>query len=1332
MEKEKRQSRKKKKKLVKTILIGDPSVGKTSLMHKFSNGDEADVSQITPTDLIDLDIQDIVIGPTNYRLQIWDTPGKERYDSLTSTSYYHGVDSVILVSDCTDPAALSSFIYWMKYVREFAKEDVMVIFALNKVDDYRRRVISTFDFLRFAHEQQVAGLEVSAKTGYHVFDLFRMALLGETELHDGMHGSKGTLRVVGSPMKHSRMRSISVVGTASTTRQEQSPLDGHISALSRDSPSVDLLKELNISDVRVVTVGEDEYSTHMALLANLSLQVNENGDVSIHLHSVSRFGPTFVMIPNIQFVEFFRDSGQRILALSLNSPRVCWLVLMSSRRGYIAEILRRMSYFFPERDVLISDLNVSKIESIVFDAFKDVDEAGKLVDQVSEWDKAGKLVFSYLSIPLKGELCHPLSVAINMMSGIRELDFSFCDFGDEDADRVNAVLASAFQAHVIDVTGNRFRRRGLEWVDEIMRAENELKCLRFSKNDFLPKTLSSLFLTLQSSKHCKIEELVCDGVRFDEVSVSSFCPFLVSTKTLRKFSHSLGESTIVVQSSSQLDDPLFTHLVNSISLNTSLEEICLDGHIMDSQNDGFLKMICRRNKKLQQFEVDVDSQPITLLGIGSPSQHTEVKRMFVAGGTVQLKAKVFVEGRRGEHSIAEVGHLDLVIKNRRLDIECSSKDGEMVESHRIKDVGNLVVSDASICTFTLKIRSQHARERDLCVQFESSHQAILFALLLSRMHRLMIDDIVCKPLLDSMRQQYQQDVMWPLNFSMTENAMASFWHDLVDGMDSLTMSDVDFYFMNGWDILTGRESLKEGDHDHIRIRDSIDSHRTRAEVSVIEDRLLGSLMEMAQLKDLICRSLSIFIAKILKCFACLRRLFCSAYLENDYEPIVMKEIATEMESHLVILTAVLEERVSQSFDHYLFTIISSWERAFVQCCAMCFAQFKQRNQGYLEWICDYNHRPSVLWMNAGCSAAQFSLFAKITREIVYAMSLSYFIEHGTRRVPEGPEIEDSYSNALRAWRDRMEIAHARMEGHSSLSTIPSSSPDFKWTPHFWKESETLLGLLKSELAIQHAKKWVLLLEPLRSIVDVHSQEDEEDDGGEEELVGDVPGGKKKFLPETLATAFVGVLPRVLDRFVNRIEKRMISIKGLARPLRLVDVLSDLFPLDGMKKAAMMSTKTGEVGAMSALILVGECLCDLKDAVMKWSSLVEQKRLGKLQPRDRRLVAELQLSIRQSCSVLRGFDEENLVRPMFDTVWENGFSFMLTVISLDMSRIKTAVEREESIAWNTDVDEVAEEAVELLALSLKTQAKPDANAAKEDVSSAVDSTEHRSENHEEES
>jgi hypothetical protein len=104
-------------------------------------------------------------------------------------------------------------------------------------------------------------------------------------------------------MKRSRMPSISVVDRASPMKPEQGPLDGHISSLSRESTSVDLLKELNISDVRVLTVGEEEYSTHMALLANLSLQVNEIGEVSINLHSISRFGPTFIMIPNIQFVE---------------------------------------------------------------------------------------------------------------------------------------------------------------------------------------------------------------------------------------------------------------------------------------------------------------------------------------------------------------------------------------------------------------------------------------------------------------------------------------------------------------------------------------------------------------------------------------------------------------------------------------------------------------------------------------------------------------------------------------------------------------------------------------------------------------------------------------------------------------------------------------------------------------------------------------------------------------------------------------------------------------------------------------------------------------------
>jgi hypothetical protein len=88
-------------------------------------------------------------------------------------------------------------------------------------------------------------------------------------------------------------------------------------------------------------------------------------------------------------------------------------------------------------------------------------------------------------------------------------------------------------------------------------------------------------------------------------------------------------------------------------------------------------------------------------------------------------------------------------------------------------------------------------------------------------------------------------------------------------------------------------------------------------------------------------------------------------------------------------------------------------------------------------------------MNAGCSASQFSLFAKITREVVYAMSLSYFIEHGTRCATEDPKVEENLSNTLRAWRDRMEIAQARMEGHAALSTIPRASSGSKWTPHFW-------------------------------------------------------------------------------------------------------------------------------------------------------------------------------------------------------------------------------------------------------------------------------------------
>jgi hypothetical protein len=40
------------------------------------------------------------------------------------------------------------------------------------------------------------------------------------------------------------------------------------------------------------------------------------------------------------------------------------------------------------------------------------------------------------------------------------------------------------------------------------------------------------------------------------------------------------------------------------------------------------------------------------------------------------------------------------------------------------------------------------------------------------------------------------------------------------------------------------------------------------------------------------------------------------------------------------------------------------------------------------------------------------------------------------------------------------------------------------------------------------------------------------------MVGDGPGGKRRLFSQTLANVFVGVIPRVLDRFMKRIEKRV--------------------------------------------------------------------------------------------------------------------------------------------------------------------------------------------------
>lgn len=67
--------------LVKLVIIGDSSVGKTNILLRYVN-EEFKMSHIA-TIGVDFKIKTISVDGVKIRMQIWDTAGQERFKTIT-------------------------------------------------------------------------------------------------------------------------------------------------------------------------------------------------------------------------------------------------------------------------------------------------------------------------------------------------------------------------------------------------------------------------------------------------------------------------------------------------------------------------------------------------------------------------------------------------------------------------------------------------------------------------------------------------------------------------------------------------------------------------------------------------------------------------------------------------------------------------------------------------------------------------------------------------------------------------------------------------------------------------------------------------------------------------------------------------------------------------------------------------------------------------------------------------------------------------------------------------------------------------------------------------
>ena len=145
--------------LVKVILLGDTQVGKTSLMQRWAGKplNPAYVSTIG----VDFEKKQIN-NDTNssIQLQIWDTAGQDRFQSIAA-SYYRQAHIAVMVFDVTNQISLSKLNTYLEKIKKYAAPNISIVLVGNKVDLAERRVVSELEAKAFAQEHSLIYLETS-------------------------------------------------------------------------------------------------------------------------------------------------------------------------------------------------------------------------------------------------------------------------------------------------------------------------------------------------------------------------------------------------------------------------------------------------------------------------------------------------------------------------------------------------------------------------------------------------------------------------------------------------------------------------------------------------------------------------------------------------------------------------------------------------------------------------------------------------------------------------------------------------------------------------------------------------------------------------------------------------------------------------------------------------------------------------------------------------------------------------------------------------------------------------------------------------------------------
>jgi small GTP-binding protein len=151
----------------KVVVLGDPQVGKTSTILRFT--DNVFLRAYIPTMGLNITQKIFDLDTNIVELVLWDIGGQTKFE-LIRKKFYEGASIILVLFDLSSAISFANVPKWYQDIKNYMKNDQALKGYLigNKRDLVKKRIVNESDAKKLAYALNLEYLEISALTGYNI------------------------------------------------------------------------------------------------------------------------------------------------------------------------------------------------------------------------------------------------------------------------------------------------------------------------------------------------------------------------------------------------------------------------------------------------------------------------------------------------------------------------------------------------------------------------------------------------------------------------------------------------------------------------------------------------------------------------------------------------------------------------------------------------------------------------------------------------------------------------------------------------------------------------------------------------------------------------------------------------------------------------------------------------------------------------------------------------------------------------------------------------------------------------------------------------------------